>query len=88
MGMMITEATPSICGRTIMVGSYGFGLNRPARGSEADAIFNLYNQAGAKVVSCVARRDARMAQPKPLQVILSSKGTARLYLGRYWLEIR
>ena len=87
LGMIISEGTTSVCEISVQVGSYGFGLEKPRPGSEANAIFNLYNQAGAKVASCVAKRDANIKQPKPLD-FLEKDGFARLYLGRYWLDLR
>src|SRR5579864_4617720 len=45
-GMLINEGHLSLCGTAVEVGSYGFGLERPASTSEADAKFHLYNKAG------------------------------------------
>jgi hypothetical protein len=87
-GMMINEGATSICGNAVAVGSYGFGLVKPQPGGAGGAAFNLYNQAGEKVAGCAATPDTAIRQPKPLQVVVSKNGPARLYLGRYWLEFR
>ncbi len=87
-GMLIAEGRVSICGAEVGVGSYGFGLDKPAGNSSTDATFHLYNQAGEKVTNCSAQRDPELQQPKPLQVIIGSGGLANLYLGRYRLELR
>lgn len=87
-GMLITEARISICGQTVSVGSYGFGLHKPAPTSDEDAKFFLYNQAGEKVAECAVRKDAQIKPPKPLQAIVDQGASARLYLGRYGLEVK
>ena len=87
-GMVITEGTVSICSVPLSVGSYGFGLERPAATSSEDAKFSLYNQAGEKVGNCGAKKDSAVKQPKPLSVVLSKEAGARLYLGRYFLELK
>jgi hypothetical protein len=87
-GMVITEGTVSVCSVPLSVGSYGFGLEKPAAPSGEDAKFFLYNQAGEKVGECVAKKDSAVKQPKPLTVVLSKEGGARLYLGRYFLELK
>ena len=87
-GMIITEGTVSVCSVSLSVGSYGFGLEKPAATSSEDAKFFLYNQAGEKVGDCGAKKDKAVKQPKPLNVVLSKEAGARLYLGRYFLELK
>jgi hypothetical protein len=87
-GMVITEGTVSVCSVSLSVGSYGFGLEKPAATSSEDAKFFLYNQAGEKVGDCGAKKDKAVKQPKPLNVVLSKEAGARLYLGRYFLELK
>jgi hypothetical protein len=86
-GMVISEGGVSICGKNLSVGSYGFGLHNPAESSSADAGFTLFDQAGAKVISCDAKKDTQLKMPRPLQVVTGEGNTARLYLGRYWVEL-
>ncbi len=86
-GMMIAEGKITVGEAAVGVGSYGFGLDKPAATSNEDAKFSLYNQAGEKVAGCSARKDSEIMQPKPLQAVLSKGKAARLYLGRYVLEI-
>lgn len=87
-GMVINEGQVSICGASVGVGSYGFGLDRPAPTSKDDAKFHLYNQAGAEVASCAAPLDAAMKMAKPLQVSVGKGGPATLELGKYKVEIK
>jgi hypothetical protein len=86
-GMVITEGTVSVCSVSLSVGSYGFGMEKPAATSSEDAKFFLYNQAGEKVGDCGAKKDSAIKQPKPLNIVLSKEAGARLYLGRYFLEL-
>jgi hypothetical protein len=86
-GMIITEGKVSVCSVTLSVGSYGFGLEKPATSSEP-AKFYVYNQAGEKVGECAAKKDNTLKQPKPLNIVLSKEAGARLYLGRYFVELK
>jgi hypothetical protein len=81
-GMVITEGKVSVCDIPLSVGSYGFGLEKPA------GKFLLYNQAGEKVGDCGAKKDSALKQPKPLNIALSKEAGARLYLGRYFVELK
>jgi len=87
-GMLITEGGLSVGGHKLGVGSYGFGYTKPAATSDEDATFFLYNQAGEKVAECKAKKDTKIAQPKPLQVVAGKAEPARLYFGRYWVELK
>jgi hypothetical protein len=87
-GMLITEGSLSLGGHKLGVGSYGFGYTKPAATSNEDATFFLYNQAGEKVGECAARKDTEIKQPNPLQVVVGRDKTAKLYLGRYWVELK
>lgn len=87
-GMLISEGPLSVCGTPLLVGSYGFGLHPPARPSGSNAEFVLFNQAGGEISECVAKRDFYLREPRPVQVIVDTADSARLYLGRYWVQLR
>src|SRR5207245_3862724 len=86
-GMMSADGAVAVCGVHLGVGSYGFGLDAPAPGSSEGARFLLYNQAGEKVGDCAAEKDAQIKLPRPLQVVLGKGEPARLYLGRYRIDL-
>ena len=88
MGMLITETKISVCGNAFGVGSYGFGLERPASTSNDPAPFRIYNQAGEKVGECAAKKDDSVKQPRPLAVTTAKGGPSKLYLGKYAIEIK
>jgi len=87
-GMVIAEGAVSVCSIPLNVGSYGFGLEKPPATSSEDSKFHLYNQAGETVGECAAKKDAAVKEPKPLNVVLSKEAGARLFLGRYFLELK
>ncbi len=89
-GLLITEGTLSIGGKTIQPGSYGFGLNliNPSGPPTGSKMFNLYNQAGQKVMEYKAVRDELIPRPKPIQVQVRKDNIARLYVGRDWVELK
>ena len=87
-GMVITEGKVSVCSVSLDVGSYGFGLEKPAAPSGEEGKFILYNQAGEKVGECGTKKDRGVKQPKPLNIVLSKQVGARLYLGRYFVELK
>lgn len=84
-GMVIAEGAFSMCGQQVTIGSYGFGLDKPASASDADATFHLYNQAGDKLFDCAAKKDTTAKQAQPLQVTTS--GGTKLFLGKYYLDL-
>ena len=89
LGMLIAEGNVEVCGRQVDIGSYGFGLAKaPGAAGGHPSRFFLYNQAGKKVAECTAKWDENLKSPRPLQVVVSGGGTARLYLGRTWVELK
>jgi hypothetical protein len=90
-GMIISEGSLDVCGKRVGLGSFGFGLSKAAAASgrqEGPAKFHLYNQAGHEVASCGAPWDAKAEHPRPLDLVPGSGGSARLYLGRNWVELK
>ncbi len=89
LGMLIAEGKVEVCGHQVAIGSYGFGLAKAkgVAGSHPSRFF-LYNQAGTRVVECAARWDENLKNPSPMQVAASGSGTARLYVGRTWVELK
>jgi hypothetical protein len=89
LGMLISEGNVEVCGHEVGTGSYGFGLAKSAGGAQGQASrFMLYNQAGKKVAECAAKSDEKIKSPRPLQVVAGGGATARLYLGRTWVELK
>jgi hypothetical protein len=89
LGMLIAEGNVEVCSHPLAIGSYGFGLAK-SKGiaGEPPSKFFLYNQAGNRVAECAVKVDEQLKIPRPLQVVPSRGGTARLYLGRTWVELK
>jgi hypothetical protein len=86
-GMLIAEAPLAACSVDLAVGSYGFGLQKPASQDQSKGEFQVYDQAGKQLGSCPAEADEELKQPRPLQVTGGSDAVARLCLGRYWIAL-
>lgn len=78
----------SLCGNPLKAGTYAFGLRRPAAAHGGDSKFVLYDQAGETVREWISKRDQDLRGPRPLQVISHTPNSVRLYLDRYWIEMR
>jgi hypothetical protein len=87
-GMLIAEAPIAACSIDLPVGSYGFGLQKPASQGQGTANFLVYDQAGKQLGSCSAQADEGLKQPRPLQVTKGSDATTALCLGRYCVALR
>jgi hypothetical protein len=87
-GMVTTEMKLSLGGAAVPVGAVGLGLVKPAAASEAPAQVIIYDVAGEKVAEGTAQLDANLAQPVPLQVVLAKDAAPRLYLGKYFVDLK
>jgi hypothetical protein len=85
-GMMIVERKVTIGGASLLTGAYGFGLQKPTP-PEGPGKLIVYDVGGGKVAETAAQYDAKLPQPVPLQVTTGG-GAAKLYLGRYWVELK
>jgi hypothetical protein len=85
--MAIVEKKASLGGTAVGAGAYGLGLEKATRPGEKPAKLHVYDVGGQKVGEATAQYDAKLAQPVPLQVVTEG-GKAKLYLGRYWVEIQ
>ncbi len=87
-GFVTTEKKIALGGAEVPVGAFGLGLQKPAAPSEAPAKVFIYDVAGQKVAEGMAQYDAKLAQPVPLQVVSEKEKPQRIYLGRYFLELK
>jgi len=86
-GMVIAEAPITACSIDLPVGSFGFGLEKPAPEGQGSANFLVYDQAGKQVGNCSAEADKGLKQPRPLQVTKGSDATTKLCLGRFCIAL-
>ena len=87
-GLIISEGNFTVCGLKVGVGSFGLGHTKPAATSNEDMKLTLYDQAGDKLSEYAGKKDADLAQPKPLQVVAAQGQPAKLYLGRYAFDLQ
>jgi hypothetical protein len=87
-GLVTVERKVSLGGAEVPVGAFGLGLQKPAAPSEAPAKVLIYDVAGQKVAEGMAQYDAKLAQPAPLAVVIQKDQAPRLYLGRYFVELK
>ncbi|MBI4166531.1 MAG: hypothetical protein HY508_12430 [Acidobacteria bacterium] len=85
-GMIISEGNFTVCGQKVGVGSFGFGNTKPMATSNEDMKLMIYDQAGAKVGECSGKKDASLAKPSPLQIVIGNP--SKLYLGRYGFDLK
>ncbi len=85
-GMIIVERKVTVGGASVGTGAYGFGLQKPTP-AEGPGKLVVYDVAGGKVAETATQYDAKLAQPVPLQVTTAG-GQTKLYLGRYWVEVK
>jgi hypothetical protein len=87
-GMLIAEVPIAACSIGLPVGSYGFGLEKPASQSQGSANLLVYDQAGKQLGRCSAEADKALKQLRPLQITKGPDGTSRLCLGRFCIAVR
>jgi hypothetical protein len=87
-GLVTVEKKISLGGAEVPVGAFGLGLSKPPAPSEAPAKLFIYDVAGQKVAEGTAQYDAKLAQPVPLQIVMEKDQAPRLYLGRYFVELK
>lgn len=86
-GFLTTETKITVCAISVNPGSYGFGLS-PARPPEEEGTFSLYTRGGDEVGECPTRRDARIADPNPVSVVMGKGGTAKIALFKYTVDLK
>jgi hypothetical protein len=85
-GMIIVERKAMVGAAAVGTGAYGLGLVKPTP-AEGPGKLVVYDVSGAKVAETATEYDAKLLQPVPLQVVTVG-GPTKLYLGRYWVEIK
>jgi len=79
-GLLITEFSVDIGGKTLPPGSYGFGF---AAGNQ----FFVQDVGAHDQLQVAWQEDAALQRPVPLQ-LRDTAGVYRLYGGRKWVEIK
>lgn len=76
---VITESALTIAGQNLNPGAYGAGM--------VNGKFMVMDVGGHTLLQADASVDTSMARPRPLQLLATSTGGFRLYLGRNWITV-
>jgi hypothetical protein len=76
---LISEIGVRVAGQHLHAGAYGAGL--------VNGELIIMDMGGHTLLQAESPIDAGMARPRPLQMVSSSKGEVRLYLGRCWITV-
>jgi hypothetical protein len=79
-GYLMTEVPLDLTGQKLPAGAYGFGF--------VGGKFVVMDLGAHDVLSVAAAKDADLKHPVPLQVVATSPGKYRLYVGREYVDLR
>jgi hypothetical protein len=78
-GYLMTEAALEVGGQKLPAGAYGFGF--------VGGKFLVMDLGAHDVLSVPAAKDADVKHPVPLQMVATSPGKYRLYVGREYVDL-
>jgi hypothetical protein len=83
-GMLLSQTSFALGSKQLDAGAYGFGRSKNEGGSDT---VHVYNLGGEEVAQLPTEKQENLRPLKPLQVIAAQDGSARLYLGPYYVAI-
>jgi hypothetical protein len=82
-GVLLSQTGFTIGGKSLDAGAYAMG-----RKKNGDAItLNIYNLGGEQVAEIATQKQDNLRPIKPLQIVTGNDGSARLYLGPYYVSL-
>jgi hypothetical protein len=78
-GYLMTEAPLEVGGQKLPAGAYGFGF--------VGGKFLVMDVGAHDLLSVPAAKDADLKHPVPLQMVATSPGKYRLYVGREYVDL-
>lgn len=82
-GVLLSQTGFTIGAKSFDAGAYAIGQKK---GSDSVTLY-VYNLGGDQLAELPAQRQSDLRPLKPLQVVVSSDGSARLYLGPYYVAL-
>lgn len=82
-GVLLSQSGFALGGKSFDAGAYGMGQKKNG-GSVA---LEIYNLGGEQVGEIAAQKQDNLRPLKPLQMVTSGDGSARLYLGPYYVSL-
>lgn len=83
-GVLLSQAAFALGSKQLDAGAYGFGRSKNEGGPDT---VHVYNLGGEEVAQLPTEKQENLRPLKPLQVVASQDGSARLYLGPYYLTV-
>jgi len=82
-GVLLSQSGFTIGSKTFDAGAYALGQKK---GSDSISL-RVYNLGGEQLAELQAQKQSDLRPLKPLQVIVAGDGSARLYLGPYYVPL-
>jgi len=82
-GVLLSQTGFTIASKTFAAGAYAIGQKK---NGDAVTVY-VYNLGGEQLAELPTQKQENLRPLKPLQVIASADGSARLYLGPYYLSL-
>jgi len=82
-GVLLSQAAFMIGTKTLNPGAYAFGQKKSAD----SVVLHVYDLGGSELAEIVTTKQENLRPLKPLQVIAAEDGSARLYLGPYYVAL-
>jgi hypothetical protein len=82
-GVLLSQSGFTIGGKSLDAGAYGMGQKK----NGSAVTLSVYNLGGDQVAEIATQKQDNLRPLKPLQIIASDNGSARLYLGPYYVSL-
>jgi hypothetical protein len=83
-GVLLSQASFTLGSKQMDAGAYGFGRSKNDSGA---VTVHIYNIGGDELAQLSTEKQEDLRPLKPLQVVTAQDGSARLYLGPYYVVI-
>ncbi len=82
-GVLLSQAGFTLGSKSFDAGAYAFGRKKDG---DAVTVF-VYNLGGDEVAQITTTKQDNLRPVKPLQIVIADDGSARLYLGPYYVAL-
>jgi hypothetical protein len=82
-GVLLSQSGFSLASKRFDPGAYAFGRKKDGE----TVMLVVYNLGGDQVAQLATSKQESLRPLKPLQIIVAEDGTARLYLGPYYVSL-
>ena len=82
-GILLSQTGFTLGGKSLDAGAYGMGQKK----NGGAVTLEIYNVGGEQVAEIATQRQDNLRPLKPLQIMANGDGSARLYLGPYYVSL-